>query len=299
MKKLNIHNYLTGFLLCTFVILTNRVAAQEDSVVKEEVVKLHYFNSNNKLHYILVESLLKTGKKYTPLSSRTVELYLDSNQTENKIAKIVTDENGKAIVPLPPSLKAVWDASGKHVFIAVSTVKGEEKTVELGIVKSRIALDTATADGVRSITVHVDQFVNNSWIVAPDVEMKIGVKRHGGVLSAGDEATYTTDSTGSVTVEYNKDSLPGDQHGNITLVAKTEDHELFGNLITEKNVSWGSAMAPDDSFFNQRTLWTTRFRTPFWLLFIAYTIVIGVWGTLIYLVTQLFKIRKLGRMPEN
>lgn len=298
MKKRNIHNYLTGFLFCSFLVVSGSIAAQ-DSVVKEEVVKLHYYNINNKLQYILVESLLKTGKKYEPHPNISVQLFLDSNQTESAIGNIVTDDNGKAIVPIPPSLKQVWDSSPKHSFIAVTKNKEEEKTVVLEIIKSRISLDTATADGIRSITIHVEQFVNGDWVAAPDVELKVGVKRMGGILSAGDEATYTTDSTGLVTVEFNKDSLPGDRDGNFLLVAKTEDNELFGNLSTEKKVSWGTVTGTDNDFFKQRTLWTTRFRTPYWLLIIAYTIVLGVWGTLIYLITQLIKIRKLGRSPGN
>ena len=78
------------------------------------------------------------------------------------------------------------------------------------------------------------------------------------------------------------------------LVAKVEDNEQYGNLIIEKTVPWGIATRVDNSFFNQRTLWSTRFRTPWWLLFMAYSIVIAVWGTIIYLVLQIVKIKKLG-----
>src|SRR5690242_9479464 len=125
--------------------------------------------------------------------------------------------------------------------------------------------------------------------------MKAGVKRLGGILSGGDEATYTTDSTGTAIIEFKKDSLPGDEKGNIILAAKIEDNDLFGNLQVEKVVPWGKIQKADHSFFEKRTLWTTRFRTPYWLLFIAYTIVLSVWGTLIYLIYQFFKIRKLGK----
>lgn len=299
MKKPSPYKFRTTFLLCSFVLLSNLIAAQGDSVVKEEVVKLHYYNSNNKFQYLLVESLLKAGKKYEPLPSRSVQLFLDSNSTENAIGVVVTNNAGKAIASIPPSLKSVWESSPKHSFLAVMAAKDEEKTAVLDITKSRIIMDTSSTEEARTISVHVDQFIHDAWVAAPDVEMKIGVKRHGGILSAGEEDTYTTDSTGTVTVEFNKDSLPGDPEGNILLVAKTEDNELFGNLSTEKKVSWGTVTVPDTNFFKQRTLWTTRFRTPYWLLIIAYTIVLGVWGTLIYLVTQLIKIRKLGRTPGS
>ncbi|MEO8405380.1 MAG: hypothetical protein ABI480_12315 [Chitinophagaceae bacterium] len=125
--------------------------------------------------------------------------------------------------------------------------------------------------------------------------MKIGIERLGSILSAGDEATYTTDSTGTITVPLTKDSLPGDNKGNYILTALVEDNDELGNMQIEKTVSWGKPSITDNSFFEKRTLWTTRFRTPYWLLFTAYSIVAGVWGTLLYLVFLLFRIRKLGR----
>ncbi|HCN82214.1 MAG TPA: hypothetical protein DIT07_01150, partial [Sphingobacteriaceae bacterium] len=160
---------------------------------------------------------------------------------------------------------------------------------------AKIKIDTTSEGGTRSITVQVMKYENRGWVPANEVEMKIGIKRLGGILSAGDEETYTTDSSGIVTAELTKDSLPGDEKGNIVLAARVEDNDLFGNLLVEKTVLWGVAVKPDNSFFDQRTLWTTRFRTPLWLLFIAYSIVIGVWGTIIYLIKQILKIKKMGR----
>jgi hypothetical protein len=125
--------------------------------------------------------------------------------------------------------------------------------------------------------------------------MKIGIQRLGGILSAGDEATYTTDSSGTVTVAVSKDSLPGDVKGNIILAASVEDNDVVGNLSIQEKVAWGVPAKYDNNFFNQRTLWSTRFNTPIWLLAIAYSIILSVWGTLVYLIFQLIKIKKLGK----
>jgi len=295
MTKLKINKYLLllSVLLTTFV--TN-VIAQETPVEQKEIVKLHYFNSNNSLQYLLLESILKTGKKLEPQTNKVFTLFLDKNQPENLIAKVLTDKYGKAKSIIPLQLKTLWDSSSQHTFILVAggTSKKEETSSEFTITKSKISIDTSSADGVKSISVQVMKYENNQWMPAKDVEMKIGVERLGGILSAGDEQTYTTDSTGTVTSEFKKDSLPGDQQGNFILIAKVEDNDELGNLIVEKRVPWGVAMKPDNNFFNQRTLWSTRFKTPIWLLFMAYSIVIGVWGTIIFLVLQIVKIKKLG-----
>ena len=161
--------------------------------------------------------------------------------------------------------------------------------------KAKIKIDTTNVDGVRNITASVMKLENGNWIPAADVEMKLGVLRMDKrILSGGDEATYTTDSTGMVTVEFKRDNLPGDIKGNIVLAASVEDNEEFGNLLIEKPVKWGVSVKEDKSFFDQRALWKNRSKTPYWLLIMAYSIAAGVWVTILYLVFQLFKIKKLG-----
>ena len=179
--------------------------------------------------------------------------------------------------------------------MAEGTSKEEETTSEFTITKSKIIIDTTNEGGVRNITASVMKLENETWVPAADVEMKIGVVRMDkSILSAGDEATYTTDSTGIATVEFKKDSLPGDLKGNIVLAASVEDNDELGNLLIEKPVSWGVAVKEDKSFFAHRALWTNRSKTPYWLLIMAYSIAIGVWSTILYLIFQLIKLKKLG-----
>ena len=288
----------TGFFILCIALFYGtpvKVVAQ-DSVVAEPSVNLRYFANNNRIQYLLVQSRLKIGKKIQSLPHRKVQVYLDSISPENLITKTTTDEKGLAKVIIPVSLKEKWNSSPQHTFVGIleSTSKEEEKTTSLEIIRSKIEMDTSTRDSVHSINVQVKFFQNNEWVPAKDVEMKIGVARSASILSGGDEETYTTDSTGVVSAEFKRDNLPGDQQGNFMLVAKVEDNDQYGNLLIEKTVPWGIITKPETNFFEQRTLWSTRFRTPLWLLFMAYSIVITVWGVLIYLVFQIIKIKKLG-----
>ena len=290
MKKIKAGKFLILFSIL-FLLMQQRTAAQDDTASKQ-IVKLQYFSNNNSMQYLVLESSLKKNKVFTPQQHKTYDLFLDSSSAANLVAKLVTNEEGKAKTFIPVSLKGAWDASPQHTFIVKA---GDEEIIsDYAISKAKIKLDTATADGVRSITASVLKLENDAWVPVKDVELKIGIVRLGGILPAGDEATYTTDSTGTVTVELKKDSLPGDSKGNYTIAAKVEDNDQFGNLQVEQKVPWGTVLKTDNSFFNLRTLWTTRFRTPYWLLLMAYSIVIAVWGTMIYLVLQIIKIKKLG-----
>jgi len=77
------------------------------------------------------------------------------------------------------------------------------------------------------------------------------------------------------------------------IVAKVDDNDQFGNLLIEKTVPWGAKFIPVNDF-GKRTLFATSGRAPIWLILIAAAIVIGVWGVLILLVVNLFRIRKWG-----
>ena len=269
----------------------------QDSVKNDLNLSLGYFMNNNKVVYLKATTKSKIKGKFVQIKGIHINLFLDTDSTANLIGKVTTDDKGIAKAVLPPALKAVWDGAAKHNFIAVSeaTKEFESTTAEATITKSKIVIDTLNEDAVRSISITVTALNRTSWEPAPDLEMKVGIGRLlGGFLTVGEEATYTTDSSGTVVAALSRKNIPGDENGNIILVAKVEDNELLGNLTVNKTVRWGEAVKSNDGFFNQRTLWSTRFRTPLWLLFMAYSIVIGVWGTIIYLILQIFKIKKLG-----
>jgi hypothetical protein len=239
-------------------------------------------------------------KKFQPVKGVTVSLYLDEELADNSIGKVTTDKTGTAKAVIPPSLKTVWDEASTHTFIGVSDATGKfDKTkTETSVTKTRITIDTIPDSKTRSVIVNVSALEENEWVPAKDVEMIIGVARLAGILNVGDEETYTTDSAGMVTAEFTRDNLPGDEHGNIALVAKVENNDQYGNLVVKKSLPWGLATKEEEHFFDQRTLWSTRFRTPWWLLFLANSIIISVWSALAYLVFQIIKIKKIGSSAQ-
>jgi hypothetical protein len=63
MKKMKKNKFSFLLLPLLFALLTNPLAAQEDSVVAKELVKLKYFNDNNGVQFLILENSLKTGKR--------------------------------------------------------------------------------------------------------------------------------------------------------------------------------------------------------------------------------------------
>lgn len=289
--KRNIIN--SGLFAAAILLLSLTTAfAKEKSALN---VKLAYNVVDNNFSYLTLAAKTKVDGKLQPVEGLTFKLYLDKDSSGNGlglIGKVKTNEIGKTTASIPPSLQQIWNANPNHTFIAISdaTNEYEESNTEITANKAMITIDTSED---KSVVATVSEFVNGAWVPVKDVEMKLGVKRECSDLPIGDEATYTTDSLGKVTGEFKKEGLPGNELGAIVLVAKVEDNDTYGNLRVETTVRWGKPFKVEGNFFH-RALWATRFHSPIWLVVMAYGIIGGVWGTVIYLILIMIRIKKAG-----
>ena len=287
-----------GFISLT-LLLTGIVCFAQDSTKnekKELQLNVAYYQPQNNIPYVLVTTKTKIERKFIGVKDLKVNVYLNEVSDSNLLETFQSNITGEERIYIPTSFKRIWDATSSLAFIAIAAANKEfdETKSEAAITKAKIEIDTSRTDEAKLVKVSVKELQNGEWVPANGVELKIAVKRSIGNLPIGDEESYTTDSTGSVTAEFKRDSLLGNNKGNLILVARTEDNEKFGNLFAEKNVTWGVAPIFDNSF-DQRSLWATRSKTPIWLLALAGSIIAGVWGTIIYLILQMIKIRKMGR----
>ncbi len=285
-------------VISTIILITGikAISFAQDSIVAPVLLDIKYFVSDRQAPYLIVKTKIKKERKFLPVKDITVVVFLNEKSNTSTLGKIITNEKGEGKIIIPVSFKSTWDSSSEFTFKATSEPVGktEALTAEVVIKKAKLVLDTLNEDGVRSIRITSLEKNGSEWKPVKGVEVKIMVKRLLGDLPIGDEESYTTDSSGQIIAQFKRDSLPGDINGNLVLLAKTEDNDLYGNLLIEKNCKWGKPLQDNNDAFNSRTLWGAHFKTPFWLLGIAYSIIIGVWGIIIFLVVQIFKIKKLG-----
>lgn len=287
-----------GILVLLLLLGRSVPLAAQEADKGAVTITLRYVLYNNQLPCLKAQCKTKVQRKFLPVTDLDLSLYLDTTAENHLIGKVKTDEKGEAQALIPPSLKALWNAAPNHKFIGVSaeTKEFDASDTDLDIAKARITLDTLSDEDTKSIRVTVQQWKDSSWVDAPEVEVKVGVSRLGGFLPVDKAEDYTTDSLGQATADFTIDSLPGDAKGNVTLVAIVEDNDQFGTLVIEKEVPWGVSPAVSAMIdFNRRTLWATREKAPYWLLFMAYSITFSVWGVLLYLIVQLRRISRLGR----
>ena len=282
-------------VLCTTILLR----AQEKKEKGTIRIDLAYHQQNEDLPILKTSAKTKPGKKFEPVEGADINLFFNEETAQGFIGRVTTNNHGVASLSLPAKFKSSWDSLLNLKFIATVTDNEhfDDEMVEIEVAKARIDLTLEEVDSVRVIRAKILSFQDSSWVGLPETEMRLVVRRLLSDLSAGEEAYYTTDETGEVSIDFDL-AIPGDANGNIIIGAKIEDHEVFGNQATTKVIKWGLPLAPDNSFA-KRTLWATRDKTPIWLLIFPNLMIAGVWGTIFYLIYLVIRIIKLGKAEKR
>jgi hypothetical protein len=260
-------------------------------------VNISYFNVNNRIPYVSVNVKSKINGRFQPIGGIPLKLFLDKDSAGTFIGRVVTNDKGAAVTNIPASVKKEWNSSASHTFLATFDGSKRFEAAKADLTVGRAIILMSVTDD-RKITASVFEMKDKILVPLKGIDLKIAVKRLGGDLPVNETPTFTSDSTGQASADFKRDSIPGDANGNITLIAKMEDNEQFGNLSIEKVVPWGTRFHYK-SAFNERTLFATRDKAPVWLQMIAYSIIIAVWGILVYLVMNVLNIKKLGKSEDK
>jgi len=288
-----LHKKLLG-LLFTLLLFSGYSAVGQNAKKSSLSISVGFYSQNNLVPYIKATVKTKVGGRFKTMAGIPLALYINNaDEADNLIANVVTNDKGEAAATIPVSLRAKWGAGPSHTFVA--TFKGskeyEANSGDVTVGRAKIDIDT-TSD--RKIFATVYAMADSGWKPVKGVDVIVAIKRLDANLNVNETASFSTDSTGTASADFKRDSILGDANGNITLVARVEDNDQFGNLYIEKTVPWGAKFIPVNTF-DRRTLFATRDKAPVWLILMATSIIVAVWGILIGLVANLLKIKKLGQ----
>ncbi len=277
----------------TFVLTLLATGISFAQVEKNKLLLgLGYHNDNNQMQYLKANTKAKISGKFTPVGGIQVKFYISSETPDHLLGSAKTDDKGTAALMIPSGAKDEWNKSPKQSFLAVSdsTHLYDAVTTSIDLTKARIKLDTA--EDKKIIATLVEQH-DSAWVPVKGVDMKIAVRRLGGDLNVTETPTVTTDSLGVANADFKLVTLPGDSRGNLVLVARVEDNDMYGSMSTERTVPWGT---PSNyiSEYDKRSLFARAGRAPLWLLWMAASITFSVWLVIFYLFSQIRKIKKLG-----
>ena len=129
-----------------------------------------------------------------------------------------------------------------------------------------------------------------------DVEIHFYVQRMYSLLPVG--KAIETDSNGQAIANFPLD-LPGDKNGNLIAVAKIEDDDNYGTVESRSTVKWGILPKDEVENWNKRSLSASRDKAPMILIIVSNLIIAVIWGTILYVIYQIFRIKKASQMLRS
>ena len=238
--------------------------------------------------YFDIKASARIKKKNVKISNIDLSISNELEEESIKLGETSTNMDGEARFVLK-SLNAIKPDSSNTYNITVSfkgneSFKKAKKNISFkdAIIEAKII----TKDSINYISAILTDTETKSPIV--DESLTVQVQRLFKPLRIGEEFN-NTDEDGSIIVPI-EEGIPG-VNGNLTLEVVLNESDDFG---TVKAMVTGSIGVPivDESTFDQRTMWSPRNKTPIFLLIFPNLLIIGIWGFIVYLILNLFKLSK-------
>lgn len=285
------------FMLMLCMLLSAQLRAQ-DSTKKAETVtdeapallspSLEFFSVQKEDGSVDLRAAMKTKLKgsFIKLPFLKVTFKLVTDTAEKDLGFVITDGMGKAVFNCKPGTINP-DKEGKYHFKAVfaGNKAMDPAEAEATVKKARLEVTPVKEDSLLTVKVKLFDLGTGTETPVDKTTVGIYVKRQFLPLKLGEG---TTDETGEASIEIPA-NLPGDAKGNITLMAKLDENEVYGNMESAVVQQWGIPVS-DQLQKQPRALWSAH--PPIWMLVTFIILMGGVWGHYIVIVFELFRLRK-------
>ena len=271
------------------------MTAQTDSTAKTEVKEATTYTplitfvsiqKNDNSVDLKTSVKAKINGTLTSLTGLEIEFTIGADSTAKKLGAAITDSKGVAIFNCKPD-QLITDAEGKLKFKASFAGQDSLEAAEemVAVKRARLEITPVKEDSLLTVKVKLVDLSTGTETPVPETDLGVFVNRMFSALKLGEGKT---DEAGEATIEIQND-LPGDAKGNITLLAKLDDNEVYGNLEAAVTQQWGIPVS-DELKRLPRALWSPY--PPMWMLITFVVLMSAVWGHYIVIIVQLFRLRK-------
>ncbi len=231
-----------------------------------------------------LQAKFKGSSKKLPLLKVSFLLITDS--AEKELGFVITDGEGRGVFNVKPDALIINNEGKLHFKAVFKGNKAMEATeTEVTIKRARIEITPVKQDSLLTVRVKLIDLGTGTEKPVPETLLGIFVHRSFNPLKIGEG---TTDENGEATIEV-PNNLPGDAKGNIILMAKLDENEIYGNLEAGVTQQWGIPVS-DKLQELPRALWSSH--PPLWMMITFAVMMCTVWGHYLVIIIQLFKLRK-------
>jgi 5-hydroxyisourate hydrolase-like protein (transthyretin family) len=290
------HKYIFRNSLITIIsaiIIFQYSAAQNTTASKEKLstsIQLAFLKTADNTKHITVKVSAKTKEnKREPAKNAHINFYIQNKEGQKNIGKSETNADGKADFVLPKNLPADTGLS-YHI---VAKIEGddafENSDEEIRFKDVTLTLKLNPSDTNKSVTATLTMIGEGGKEThIKDVPIKFYIQRMFGIMPAAEDNSLNSDETGMATMNYPKE-VSGGKDGNINVIARVEDNELFGTVEASSAIAWGKIVPAEVNPF-PRALWEPY--APPSLVMVICILFGGVWTTYFYIFYHMYKIKK-------
>lgn len=271
------------FLVVLSVFLCTSVFAQDKVRLKAEYVKVM-----NEGVYFDIQATAKVNDENVNVSKIELIIYNLVGDEQVEIGKTITNMQGKSRFKLK-DLNSIKPDSSNTYNIDISFAgndKFSDASKSISFKNANIEAKLVSIDSVYYVTATLIDKSTDSLLVGES--LKVQIQRMFKALPIGEEFNET-DEDGTILVPI-PEGIPG-VNGILAIEVVLSESEEFGTVKAIVNAPIGKPVV-DVSTFDQRTMWSPRSKTPLFLLILPNLLIFAIWGLIIYLITNLFKITK-------
>lgn len=287
-------------LAITITSFCGTTIAQDQSQAKgksEATIQLSYYKKADMSKTVVAIIKTKNNEgKFVFAKNARVNFYVMHDKEQQLLKNTNTDNKGQAIIVLQKDVPL----DDSLYFTIMAKIENdnlyENAEEQVHYKDANLSINLNPHDTARLVTVKVTEIGNDGKeIPVKGAELKFCVQRLFGIMPASDDNTITTDEKGEASFAYPK-NIPGDTAGVITVAARMEDNEQFGNVENKAATSWGTILAIEKNPF-PRALWEPSAPLP--LIITISTLFGGVWFIYFFIFLQMRKIKKEGQLTIN
>ncbi len=271
-------------ILIFLVLISFTVEAQEEATVR---LSLSYKMENQEA-FLTAKARTRVGRRYENIHGLGILFYTVIDGDKKLLGDSNTNHSGEATMSIGDISTLEYDSMGMWHFVASVENKDGFRDVDEEISITPIKIDfkvEISEDSVASVRVQSRKSMDNGPV--SEAEVRLYVSRYFAPHWLSE--IEFTDDNGEFEFSL-EEMLPGDLDGLVTLGIRLEGDDT-GAVFHEEKVNYGIPYEPDTSF-DERSMWAPANKTPLWLLVFPNLIILGVWGTLIYLVYYLYLISR-------
>lgn len=272
------------FLLISSITLSTILESQaQDTVIFTTKLQAAYYKDQDGTQRIAAK-LLKKTERYEPFVNATIHFFQVRDTSSILLQSAVTDEKGEASYNFDEKVTA--DSTGmmafKIVFDGDATAESDDKEIQVSPATLKVSFfqeDTSKFIAVEALTPDG----TGGIVPVPDLEIGVYVK---GTFSYFSIAKDVTGADGKLIVPFPV-TMPGDSAGVVTIAAKIEDHDVYGNVESWGTINWARPVPV--AIEAKRGLGDTD--APLWMVYTLIVLLSAVWFHYAYVIILIIKIK--------